>query len=101
MTFLLNLGIFSTLTYHNKLTGGNQEMLANTAVGLAFASFMIIIGLYHFFQQFSSVWPKLTLSITRNKRENEQLCEQLIATQNKLNLVSTVTNTTVILVSKM
>ena len=48
-TFLLNLGVFSAATYHNKLTGGNQEVLANIAVGLVFVTF-IIIGICHFIQ---------------------------------------------------
>ena len=102
-TFLLNLGVYSAATYHNRLTGGNQEVLANIAVGLVFACFMII-GIYHIFQQlqlFNTVWPKLISAITRNNnRGKDQLSEQLISTHNELMLVPTEVNTTIISVSK-
>ena len=61
-TFLLNLGVFSAATYHNKLTGGNQEVLANIAVGLVFASF-IIIGICHFYPTVQYNVTKVTFLI--------------------------------------
>ena len=48
--FLLNLSILSLATNHNNLVGGNQEILANIAVGLTFAMFLAII-LYHVHKQ--------------------------------------------------
>ena len=44
--FLLNLGVLSVATYHNMLTEGNQQMLANISVGI---SLVLLIGiiLYH------------------------------------------------------
>ena len=41
--FLLNLGVFSVATNHIKLAGGNQLILANTSVGIAFAMFIVTI----------------------------------------------------------
>ena len=103
-TFLLNLGVFSAATHHNRLIGGNQEVLANIAVGLVFVCF-IIIGIYHTFQQlqvFKTVWPKLisTIRARNNSGETKELSEQLIPTHNQLKLVSTEVNTTIISISR-
>ena len=102
-TFLLNLGVFSVATYHNRLAGGNQEVLANTAVGLVFACFIVIVT-YQFLQRLqilNKLWPKLIAISTRciNRKKN-QLHEQLIPDHTELDLVPTQVNTTVISVPK-
>ena len=52
-SFLLNLGLFSIATYHVTLAGGNQQALAYTSVGIAFAKFIGIV-LYHIIFQIKS-----------------------------------------------
>ena len=49
-TFLLNLGVLSAATFHIRLTGGNQETVANALIGISFVLFLGIVG-YHTFIQ--------------------------------------------------
>ena len=86
--FLLNLGVFSIATNHIKLTGGNQLILANTSVGIAFAMFIVIV-LCHANQQLQSngLWKvvvmksrmlKFTIDRKIKKGEN-QLHDRLLS----------------------
>ena len=49
-SFLLNLGILATTTYHINLTGGNQAAATFTSIGIAFVTFIGIV-IYHIFLQ--------------------------------------------------
>ena len=50
VSFIVNLGILASATYHVSLTGGNQAAVAYTSIGIAFATF-IGICIYHIFLQ--------------------------------------------------
>ena len=56
ISFILNLGILAVATYYVKfaLAPVSQAAVAYTSVGIAFATFIVVL-LYHTYQQ---VWPK-------------------------------------------
>ena len=60
VSFIFNLCILAAATYHVKETGGSQAKLANTSVGIVFATFICIV-LYHVFLrlQKTAAWKKL------------------------------------------
>ena len=49
-SFILNLGILAVATYHVRLAGGNQSVVAHISVGFAFITFFRIL-FYHVIQQ--------------------------------------------------
>ena len=65
ISFILNLGILAGATYYVKLAvvPGNQAAIASTSVGIAFATFIVVL-LYHTYQQ---VWPIFQHSELRKK----------------------------------
>ena len=85
-SFILNLCIFSTATYHVKETGGSQAGLAYTSVGIAFATFVCIV-LFHVYLRMrkTTTWkriPKPRVKFGRRNRdkaegqENEEMAMQ-------------------------
>ena len=65
ISFILNLGILAGTTYYVKfaVVPVSQAAVAYTSVGIAFATFIVVL-LYHTYQQ---VWPKFQEKI-------DQLC---------------------------
>ena len=60
ISFIFNLCILAAATYHVKETGGSQAKLANTSVGIAFATFICIVAYHVYFNLCkTSVWKKL------------------------------------------
>ena len=101
--FLLDLGILSLATNHNNLVDGNQEILANIAIGLAFAIFIAIV-LYHAYKRLQEInLLKVTLSkfhflkiikmSKRNNTDHNQLHDRLLQSGTELQ-PSTVAPTT-------
>ena len=54
ISFILNLGIFSAATYHNKLTEGDQTVAAYLSIIFAFITFAAIVS-YHSFQRLMKI----------------------------------------------
>ena len=63
ISFFLNLGILAGATYYVKLAvvPVSQAAVAYTSVGIAFATFVVVL-LYHAYQQ---VWPKFQLKMNQ------------------------------------
>ena len=63
ISFILNLGILAVATYYVKfaLVPVSQAAVAYTSVGIAFATFIVVL-LYHTYQQ---VWPKFQQKINQ------------------------------------
>ena len=63
ISFILNLGILAVATYYVKfaLVPVSQAAVAYTSVGIAFATFIVVL-LYHTYQQ---VWPKFQLKMNQ------------------------------------
>ena len=63
ISFILNLGILAGATYYVKLAvvPVSQAAVAYTSVGIAFATFIVVL-LYHAYQQ---VWPKFQLKMNQ------------------------------------
>ena len=86
-SFILNLCIFAAATYHVRETKENQDKLAYTSVGIAFAIFVCIV-LYHIFRRtplFKRDFSKLPREIFHSmksklnfKRNNEIVQRPLI-----------------------
>ena len=60
-SFIINLCILATATYHVRESGGSQAALVYTSVGLAFATFICII-LFHILLLLhkTSIWKKVS-----------------------------------------
>ena len=75
--FLLNLGVLSVATYHNMLTEGNQQMLANISVGISFALSVGIV-LYHAVTQvvntnlFKALYRKVKFILFNKYNESDE-----------------------------
>ena len=54
-SFILNLNIFSLASLYVRSTGGNQNAVTSTSVGIAFATFIGIV-IYHSAQQIKGTW---------------------------------------------
>ena len=68
-SFVLNLITIAAVTYHAKLSGGNQLAVGYTSVSIALVTFIGILT-YHIFQQLrhtklSRKVPKLNLKFNR------------------------------------
>ena len=63
ISFILNLGILTTATYYvnQALVPVSQAAVAYTSVGIAFATFTVVL-LYHAYQQ---IWPKFQLKMNQ------------------------------------
>ena len=59
-SFMLNLTMLCAVTYHVKLSGGNQLAVWYTSVSIALATFILILA-YHIFQQLrqTKLWKKV------------------------------------------
>ena len=59
-SFILNLAILATVTFYTRISGGNQNAVTFTSVGIAFATFTGIV-IYHFFEQLKGtrLWRRL------------------------------------------
>ena len=78
-SFMLNLTMLCAVTYHVKLSGGNQRAVGYTSVSVALATFIGILA-YHIFQRLrhTKLWkkvPKLNLKFkklnTKQKVDNQ------------------------------
>ena len=65
-SFILNLGTLSAVTTYIRLAGGSQAAAINTSFGIAFATFIGIIG-YHMYKRLSTL--QLLQSLVRWYRE--------------------------------
>lgn len=106
-SYLLNLGVFSIATYHNRLAQGNQNTLANIAVGIAFASFILVCLFHPFHSQILTVLVKTSLKwqniktyvinwkAKRNAGEGDEMRQQLVPIDKELQPVVTMSVITV------
>ena len=91
ISFILNLGIFSAATYHNKLTEGNQTVTAHLSISVAFFTFLGIV-LYHFYQRLmkKTRFKKMVKKInckkikTSQDHETEESKDQPIQSRNRI-----------------
>ena len=80
VSFMVNLGILASATYHVRITGGNQAAVAYISIGIAFTTFIGII-LYHIFLQMrdTKLWKMIpksipdTLNISMRKKQYDTL----------------------------
>ena len=77
ISFILNLGIFSAATYHNKLTEGNQIVTAYLSISVAFFTFLGIVS-YHSFQRLMKItrFKKMVKVIKDKARDNFKKASQ-------------------------
>ena len=81
-SFILNLGTLSTVTIYIRLAGGNQIFAVNTSFGIAFATFIGIIG-YHVYKRLSTLqllqslvhWYRERRHPPLNAQDNMQLVD--------------------------
>ena len=72
-SFILNLGILAAATYSVRLAETeSQAAVTYTSVGIAFATFVVVLT-YHTYQQ---VWPKLLPKIHKLRHRNEHQSER-------------------------
>ena len=73
--FILNLCIFAVATYHVNISGGNQALLSNISVGIAFVTFVSIV-VYHIYLNLrkTPVWKKLPKANIAKLCKNVKIC---------------------------
>ena len=73
VSFIVNLGILASATYHVSLTGGNQAAVAYISIGIAFATF-IAICIYHLYLQMedNSIWKWMSKSVYNISKRKTQ-----------------------------
>ena len=74
-SFILNLGTLSTVTIYIRLAGGNQAAAINTSFGIAFATFIGIIG-YHMYKRLSTLQLLQSLVHWYRERRHPTLNDQ-------------------------
>ena len=78
-SFMLNLTILASATYHVKVSNGNQLAVGYTSVSIAFATFIGILT-YHIFKQVrhTKLWKKVPkLNLEFNKLNTKQVVNNL------------------------
>ena len=74
-SFILNLGTLSTVTIYIRLAGGNQAAAINISIGIAFATFIGIIG-YHIYKRLSTLQLLQSLVHWYRERRHPPLSDQ-------------------------
>ena len=74
-SFILNLGTLSTVTIYIRLAGGSQAAAVNTSFGIAFATFIGIIG-YHMYKRLSTLQLLQSLVHWYRERRHPTLNDQ-------------------------
>ena len=80
--FLLNLGILSVATFHNMMTGGNQQLVADISGGTSLILFLLIVACHAVKQTYSThsfgvIYMKLKRKFHPGKDHNDQQAQLL------------------------
>ena len=92
LSFILNLGILSAATYHVNQSGGSQAAIAYTSVGIAFLTFVGIVG-YHIFWRIKSKMQYIQRGRQLRCRNNKY--HQIVTNDPQPAVTPTITHTVV------